>query len=60
VWRYDTETGALDRLTVSPCEVDRRRFVDAELVRFPSFDGLEVPAFVYRPRAATAPCRSWS
>jgi dipeptidyl aminopeptidase/acylaminoacyl peptidase len=51
VWRYDTETGALDRLTVSPCEVDGASFVDAQLVRFPSFDGLEVPAFVYRPQA---------
>ncbi len=49
-WRYDTDTGALDRLTTSPCGVDASSFVDAELVRFPSFDGLEIPAFVYRPR----------
>ncbi len=48
-WRYDTENGMLDRLTVSPCEVDASTFVDAEPVRFPSFDGLEVPAFVFRP-----------
>lgn len=48
-WRYDTATGALTRLTVSPCAVDPTTFVDAELVRFPSFDGLEVPAFVFRP-----------
>ena len=48
-WRYDTVTGALERLTISPCEVDPATFVDAELVRFPSFDGLEVPAFVLRP-----------
>lgn len=54
-WRYDTETGELDRLTVSPCEVDADTFVDAELVRFASFDGLEVPAFVYRPRAGAGP-----
>jgi dipeptidyl aminopeptidase/acylaminoacyl peptidase len=55
VWRYDTDTGALDRMTVSPCEVDVERFVDAELVRFPSFDGLEVPAFVYRPQGGDGP-----
>ncbi len=49
-WRVDTDTGQLDRLTVSPCDVDEATFVDAELVRFPSFDGLEIPAFVFRPR----------
>ncbi len=49
-WRYDTDTGALERLTASPCAVDPAAFVDAELVRFPSFDGLEIPAFVFRPR----------
>ncbi len=49
-WRYDTDTHTLDRLTASPCGVDPATFVDAELVRFGSFDGLEVPAFVFRPR----------
>jgi len=49
-WRYDTATGELERLTVSPGAVDPATFVDAELVRFPSFDGLEIPAFVFRPR----------
>jgi dipeptidyl aminopeptidase/acylaminoacyl peptidase len=48
-WVLDTETGALTRLTVSPCEVDQDTFVDAELVSFRSFDDLEVPAFVLRP-----------
>jgi dipeptidyl aminopeptidase/acylaminoacyl peptidase len=55
VWRFDTATGALDRLTVSPCDVDPAGFVDAELVHVPSFDGLEVPAFVYRPRGRSGP-----
>ena len=49
-WRYDLELDVLERLTVSPCEVDPASFVDAELVRYPSFDGLEIPAFVFRPR----------
>ncbi len=48
-WRYDLDTGALERLTTSPCEVEEATFVEPELVRIPSFDGLEVPAFVYRP-----------
>jgi dipeptidyl aminopeptidase/acylaminoacyl peptidase len=54
-WRYDTETGELERLTVSPCPVDPDTFVAPELVRFTSFDGLEVPAFVFRPRDGDGP-----
>ncbi|MTV25133.1 S9 family peptidase [Nitriliruptoraceae bacterium ZYF776] len=49
-WVYDTVAGELTRLTVSPCEVDPSSFVEPELIAFPSFDGLEVPAFVFRPR----------
>jgi dipeptidyl aminopeptidase/acylaminoacyl peptidase len=51
-WVLDTRTDELTRLTVSPCDVDAATFVDAELVRFASFDGLEVPAFVLRPAPA--------
>jgi dipeptidyl aminopeptidase/acylaminoacyl peptidase len=54
-WRYDTERGDLERLTVSPCAVDPAGFVDADLVRFSSFDGLEIPAFVFRPRRGPGP-----
>jgi dipeptidyl aminopeptidase/acylaminoacyl peptidase len=50
VWRYSTVTGATERLTVSPCDVDPATFVPPDLVRVPSFDGLQVPAFVFRPR----------
>lgn len=58
-WRLDTVTGALQRLTVSPCPVDPASFVAAELVRLPAHDGLEIPAFVFRPRrSSTAPLRS--
>jgi dipeptidyl aminopeptidase/acylaminoacyl peptidase len=52
-WCYDLDAGSLQRLTVSPNEVDPAAFVEPELVRFPSFDGLEVPAFVYRPDPST-------
>jgi dipeptidyl aminopeptidase/acylaminoacyl peptidase len=45
----DTGTGVLRRLTDSPSAVDPGSLVAPELVRFPSFDGLEVPAFVHRP-----------
>ena len=49
-WRYDTATGVLEQLTASPGEVDPATFVDAERVHVTAFDGLEVPAFVFRPR----------
>jgi dipeptidyl aminopeptidase/acylaminoacyl peptidase len=53
-FRYDVATGTTTRLTTSPCDVDDATFVDPELVRFPSFDGLEVPAFVFRPSGRAA------
>jgi dipeptidyl aminopeptidase/acylaminoacyl peptidase len=54
-WRLRPDTGELQRLTVSPCEVDPATFVDAELVRFPSFDGLEIPAFLTTPSRGSGP-----
>ncbi|MEX0953320.1 MAG: S9 family peptidase [Nitriliruptoraceae bacterium] len=51
-WRVDTGSGALQRLTTSPCDVDASTFVDAEKTRIPSFDGVEIPLFVLRPRGA--------
>jgi dipeptidyl aminopeptidase/acylaminoacyl peptidase len=54
-WRYDTDTGELERLTVSPGDVDPATFVAPELVRYRSFDGLEVPAFVFRPTDVPGP-----
>ncbi|OJW19841.1 MAG: peptidase S9, prolyl oligopeptidase [Planctomycetales bacterium 71-10] len=41
----ESETGGLDAST----------FVEPELVRFPSFDGTSIPAFVYRPAGAAGP-----
>lgn len=53
VWAHDTTAGTSRRLTVSPCDVDPDTFVAPELVRCRSFDGLVVPAFVFRPRRAS-------
>ncbi len=49
-WRYDTVTGESARLTASPNQVDPAAFVEPELVRFGGVGGVEVPAFVFRPR----------
>jgi dipeptidyl aminopeptidase/acylaminoacyl peptidase len=45
--------GALTRWTHSEVGgLNPERFVTPELVEYPSFDGLSIPAFVYRPRGA--------
>lgn len=52
VWTWDITRGELTRWTQSEVgPVDPSTFVTPELVRFESFDGLSVPAFVYRPAA---------
>jgi dipeptidyl aminopeptidase/acylaminoacyl peptidase len=51
VWSWDVTAGGLTRWTQSEVgPLDRSTFVTPELVRYPSFDDLRIPAFVYRPR----------
>lgn len=53
VWDVDLTSGAVTRWTQSEAgELDPAKLVEPELVRFKSFDGLSVPAFVYRPKNA--------
>jgi dipeptidyl aminopeptidase/acylaminoacyl peptidase len=50
VWMYDVMTGELMQLTRSSyAGVDRTMFVEPELIKYRSFDDLEVPAFLYVP-----------
>ncbi len=51
-WLYDTATGDSVRLTDSLNPVAGTVMTEPQLIRFESFDGLSVPAFVYRPTAA--------
>ncbi len=48
------ETGESRQLTrtLSPA-IDAAALVDAEVIRYPSFDGLEIPAFLLRPHGAS-------
>lgn len=48
-WLYDTETGALARLTESPTAVRAAELVEPQLHRFQSFDGESVPVFLHLP-----------
>lgn len=39
--------------TLSPA-IDQHQLVSAQVVRYPSFDGLAIPALLYKPKAASA------
>jgi dipeptidyl aminopeptidase/acylaminoacyl peptidase len=49
-WVYALGAGTTTRLTTSPRAVPASEMVEPELHRFASFDGEEVPVFVYVPR----------
>lgn len=53
VWVVDLETGTVTRLTHSSrAGIPQDSFAEPELVRYRSFDGLEIPAFLYLPPGA--------
>jgi dipeptidyl aminopeptidase/acylaminoacyl peptidase len=50
VWQVSVKTGKLQRWTRSEVGgLDTERFVAPELVRYPSTDGFQIPAFLHRP-----------
>lgn len=50
VWKWNPHTGELKQLTFSIyAGIDRTMFRDPKLIRYKTFDGLEVPAFLYLP-----------
>lgn len=55
LFMFDFETNELRKLTetLNP-EIDPEHLVSAEVVRFKSFDGLEIPAIYYKPLTASA------
>ena len=53
VWSWDVAGGELTRWTNSELGgLDPTKLAEPRLVRFKSFDGRSIPAFVYRPRDA--------
>ncbi|GAC1350573.1 MAG: S9 family peptidase [Ktedonobacteraceae bacterium] len=53
VWVWDVEKRVHWRATRSTTGgIPRTSFVEPELVRYPTFDGREIPAFLYLPRAS--------
>ncbi|MDY7227248.1 S9 family peptidase [Hyalangium rubrum] len=55
IYVYEFATGKATRLTnaLSP-EVDAEDLVEAQVVRFKSFDGMEIPNILFKPHQATA------
>jgi dipeptidyl aminopeptidase/acylaminoacyl peptidase len=51
----DLATGQARRLTtaLNP-RIDERQLVDGQVVRFASYDGVQIPGILYRPREASA------
>jgi dipeptidyl aminopeptidase/acylaminoacyl peptidase len=59
VYSVDVTGGGLTRWTASELgPIDPKTLVTPKLVRFKSFDGLSVPAFVYRPAGAAPGART--
>jgi dipeptidyl aminopeptidase/acylaminoacyl peptidase len=54
-WRFDVHTGETIRLTRSPIDVPLGELVEPELHRFTSFDGEQVPVFLWLPRRRDLP-----
>ena len=51
IWSYAPATGTLTRWTESELGgVDPASLVPAKLIHYPSFDGRQIPAFLYRPK----------
>lgn len=51
VWRYNPKTGESVQLTfASYAGIDREIFAEPELIHYKSFDGLEIPAFIFVPK----------
>ena len=50
VWSFDVETLAVTRWTTAEVGgLNTAAFTDAELFEYPNADGMDIPAFIYRP-----------
>ena len=59
VWSWDVGGGELTRWTESETGgLDAGKLAEPSLIRFTSFDGLSVPALVYRPKNVAADTRT--
>ncbi len=55
VWVYDLGTSKLSQVTHSSrAGIPQTSFVEPELIHYKTFDGIEIPAWYYRPQASGA------
>jgi len=53
-WSYELKSGALTRWTESELGgMDAARLTQPTLFRYPTFDGKQIPAFIFKPKDAT-------
>lgn len=50
IWVWSKDENKYWQVTYSPCRVPEEIFVEPELIHYPSFDGLQIPAFVFLPK----------
>lgn len=50
VWVWNRETNKVKRLTNSYSKIPEEIFIKEELIKYKSFDDLEIPAYVYLPK----------
>lgn len=56
IWIYDLQNDSYNKLTESPHPgVNLEELVSPELVKFKSFDGLELSGWLYKPKSGQAP-----
>ncbi len=49
IYSWSQENNEITRITHSLCALNPEDLIEPELIHFPSFDGLEIPAFLYLP-----------
>lgn len=53
IWIAQPETPAARQVTALPTNIQTEMLVNPELIHYTSFDGMQIPAYYYRPRATT-------
>ncbi|HEY3994014.1 MAG TPA: S9 family peptidase [Ktedonobacteraceae bacterium] len=53
IWLVQTETARAQQITTLPTRIQTDELITPELIHYPSFDGLQIPAYYYRPHTTT-------
>ncbi len=55
VYVWDLVSGKTEKISTALCPIPTDIFVEPELIRYKSFDGLEISAFLYKPKGVENP-----